>query len=111
MCHNVCIKPTLQNLTCKQFEQRRANTLDKTRLDAAARGFRVASQTVTFFDIRVFYSNSTRYVNQSLEQCYASNENERKRKYNKRVQNEEQRRFTPVVWVVSARSCTQYYLR
>ena len=81
MCRDVRIEPTLQKLTGEQFEQRAANTSDEARLDVAARGFWAAGQ-IAFFDIRVFYSNATRYVNQSLQQCYVSNENEKKRKYN-----------------------------
>ena len=89
VCHDVRIEPTLQKLTREQFEQRAANTSDEARLDVAARGFWAAGQ-IAFFDIRVFYSNATRYANQSLRQCYASNENEKKRKYNNRVMNVEQ---------------------
>ena len=81
MCRDVRIEPTLQKLTGEQFEQRAANTSDEARLDVAARGFWAAGQ-IAFFDIRVFYSNATRYANQSLQQCYASNENEKKRNYN-----------------------------
>ena len=65
-CHNVHIEPTLQELTGKQFEQRTANTSDEARSDVAARGFWTAGQ-IAFFDIRVFYSNATRYANQSLQ--------------------------------------------
>ena len=58
-------RTTLQKLTGEQFEQRAANTSDEARLDVAARGFWAAGQ-IAFFDIRVFYSNATRYANQSL---------------------------------------------
>ena len=84
VCHDVRIEPTLQKLTGEQFEQRTTNTSDEARLAVATRGFWTAGQ-IAFFDIRVFYSNATRYANQSLQQCYASNENEKKRKYNNRV--------------------------
>ena len=92
VCHDFRIEIILQKLTGKQFEQRTANTLDASRLDVAARGFWTAGQ-IAFFDIRVFYSNATRYANQSLQQCYASNENEKKRKYNKRENEHETRVF------------------
>ena len=62
VCHNVRVEPTLQKLTGEQFEQRAANTLDEARLDVAARGFWATGQ-IAFFDIRVFYSNATRYAN------------------------------------------------
>ena len=96
VCHDVRIEPTLQKLTREQFEQRAANTSDEARLDVAARGFWAAGQ-IAFFDIRVFYRpNATRYVNQRLQQCYASNENEKKRKHNNPVMNVEQRCFVLV---------------
>ena len=38
----------------------------------------------------------------------ASKENARKRKYYKRGKSKVQGCFTPLGWVVSARSCTQY---
>ena len=89
----VRIEPTLQKLTGKQFEQRTANTSDEARLDVAARGFWTAGQ-IAFFHIRVLYSNATRHANQSLQQCYASNVTEKKRKYNNRVMNVERGCYT-----------------
>ena len=84
-------------MTGEQFEQRTANTSDEARLDIAARGFWAAGQ-IAFFDIRVFYANATRYANRRLQQGYALNENEKKRKYNNRVMNVEQGYFTPLVF-------------
>ena len=113
VCHDIRIEPTLQKLTGEQFEQRTANTSDEARLDVAARGFWTASQ-ITFFDIIVFYSNATRYANQSRQQCYALNENEKKRKYNKRVMNVELGCFTPLVFSangVMSRECKKFYSR
>ena len=111
MFHDVRIEPTLQKLTGEQFEQRAANTSDEARLDVAARGFWAAGQ-IAFFDIRVFYSNFTRYANQSLRQCYASNENEKKRKYNYRVMNLEQGCYMPLVFSAKSgmgRECKNFY--
>ena len=65
VCHDVRIEPSLQKLTGEKFQQRTVNTSDEARLDVATRGFWVAGQTA-FFVIRVFYSNATRCVNQSL---------------------------------------------
>ena len=111
VCHDVRIEPTLQKLAGEQFEQRAANTSDEARLDVAARGFWAAGQ-IAFFDIRVFYSNTSRYANQSLPQCYASNENEKKRKYNNRVMNVEYGCFTPLVFSangVKGLECKKFY--
>ena len=57
----------------------RYEPVHEARLDVAAR-VTWAADKIIFFDERVFYSNASRYVNQSLQQCYASNENEKKRK-------------------------------
>ena len=65
VCHDVRIEPSLQKLTGEKFKQRTVNTSDEARLDVAKRGFWVAGQTA-FSVIRVFYSNATRCVNQSL---------------------------------------------
>ena len=112
-CHDVRIEPTLQKLTGEKFEQRTANTSDEARLDVAARVFWTAGQ-IAFFDIRVFYSNATRYVNHSLRQYYASNENEKKRKYNNGVMNVELGCFTPLVFSANggiSRECKMFYSR
>ena len=111
MYHDVRTEPKLQKLTGEQIEQRAANTSDEAKLDVAARGFWAAGQ-MTFFDIRVFYSNATRYANQNLQKCYASNENEKKRKYNNRVMNVEQRYFMPLAFSANGgmgRECKKFY--
>ena len=108
MGHDVRIEPALQKLT---GEQRAANTSDEARLDFVARGFWVAGQ-IAFFDIRVFYSNATKYPNQSLQQCYASNENEKRIKYNNMVMNVEQGCFTPLVFLANGGmgcGCKKFY--
>ena len=67
---------------------------------------------IAFFDIRVFYTNATRYANQSLQQCYASNDNEKKRKYNNRVMNVEQRCFTSLAFSANGgmgHECKKFY--
>ena len=105
------IEPTLQKLTGKQFKLRAANKSDEAILDVAARGFWAAGQ-IAFFDIRVFYTNAARYANQSLQQCYASNDHEKKRKYNNRVMNVEQRCFTSLAFsanVGMGHECKKFY--
>ena len=60
------------------------------------------------------YSNATRYANQSLQQCYASNENEKKRKYNNRVMDVELGCFTPLVFSANggmSPECKKFYSR
>ena len=96
-------RTTLQKLTGEQFEQRAANTSDEARLDVAARGFWAVGE-IAFFDIRLFYSSATRDA--------SSNENEKKRKYNNRVMNVEQRYFMPLAFSVNGgmgRECKKFY--
>ena len=71
-----------------------------------------AAGQIVVFEIRVFYSNTTRYANQNLQQCYASNENEKKRKYNNRVINVGQGCFTSLVFSVNGSmgcKCKKFY--
>ena len=96
-------RTTLQKLTGEQFEQRAANTSDEARLDVAARGFWAVGE-IAFFDIRLFYSSATRDA--------SSNENEKKRKYNNRVMNVEQRYFMPLAFSANGgmgRECKKFY--
>ena len=82
---------------------RAANTSDESRLDVAARGFCAVGQ-IALFDIRVSYSNATRYA--------SSNENEKKRKYNNRVMNVEQRYFMPLAFSANGGmgcECKKFY--
>ena len=57
--------------------------------------------------MRAFYSRVTTYANQSLQQCYVSKENEKKRKYKKRVMNLEQWCFVEW-WMMNATNCEIY---
>ena len=96
-------RTTLQKLTGEQFEKRAANTSDEARLDVAARGFWAVGE-IAFFDIRLFYSSATRDA--------SSNENEKKRKYNNRVMNVEQRYFMPLAFSANGgmgRECKKFY--
>ena len=47
--------------------------------------------------MRVFYSNATKYANQSFQHFFALNKNEKKTKRNKRLLKVEQTSFTPLV--------------
>ena len=75
------IKPKLLTVTGESFWNRTANTLTEAKLDIRSRGFGVRDQQV-FFDIRLFDSNAKRYINSAFPECYAQNEEEKKRQYN-----------------------------
>ena len=71
------------------------NMRDETRLDISARGFWTKYQ-MALFDLRVFDPNAKRY-----EECYRTNEMEKKRKYNERILQVENGSFTPLVFSVN----------
>ena len=84
VCKDVPIEPMLESLYGETFQFMSANTSDEARLDVSARGFWLRGQSA-FFDVKIFNPNARRYLGQSLQQSYISNEQEKKRSYNKRV--------------------------
>ena len=54
VCHNVCIEPPLQPLSCESFTHASATTEDEARLDISAQGFWGNQYQMAFFDVRVF---------------------------------------------------------
>ena len=77
MCHDVLIKPTLQQLTGDLLHERTANITN----DIAARGFWISGQQV-FFYFSVFNSMALRYGSQELTKAWEINEREKKRPCN-----------------------------
>ena len=78
VCHAVRIESPLQTLIGETFDSRSTNVKDAARLDISARGF-WTKYHMAFFDVRVFGPNAKRYESKSLQQCYRTNEMERKR--------------------------------
>ena len=56
---------------------------------------------MAFFDVKVFDPNAKRYEGKTLQQCYRTNEMEKKRKYNERILQVENGSFTPLVFSVN----------
>ena len=81
VCKDVRNEPPLIQLTGETFEQRTANTSDEARLDVSALGVWITGRRV-FCDIRVFDHNAQRYGNTELKNCFAKNEEEKKKQYN-----------------------------
>ena len=96
ICHDVLIKPTLQQLTGESLHERTANITDEACIDIAARGFWISSQQA-FFDIRVFNSMARQYGCQELTKGYKINECEKKRQYNEQILEVEHGSFTSLV--------------
>ena len=83
-----------------------ANTNDDARLDASARSFWITGQKA-FFDVRVFDPKASQYQSKSLKQCFAVNELEKKRLYNKRILEVEHASFTPLIFAVHDAMATE----
>ena len=96
ICNDVEREPHLQPITGEEFT-RSAITGDEARLDVKARGFWRRGQ-VAFFDIRITHLNAPTSRNQSAEQIYRRNEQEKKRQYNDRIMEIEHGTFTPLVY-------------
>ena len=56
---------------------------------------------MAFFDARFFDPNAKRYESRSLQNCYGTNEVEKKRKYNDRIKQVENVSFTPLVFSIN----------
>ena len=54
VCHDVCVEPTLQPITCEVLSNATAISDDGARLDIAANGFWGGRSERAFFDVRVF---------------------------------------------------------
>ena len=88
VCADVEIEPKLQPVNN-----------DEARLDVRARGFWRPGQSA-FFDVRLTNTNAEPQVNTPIEKVYVKHENEKKRKYNDRVLNNEHGSFTPLVFSI-----------
>ena len=73
---------------------------DELRLDVRVRGFWRPAQSA-FFDIRVNNPNAKSQTDIPIEKVYKKHEEEKKRKYNDRVLNNEHGSFTPLVFSIN----------
>ena len=84
---------------------------DEARLDIRARGFWRPGQSA-FFDVCLTNTNAPSQVNASLCKIYKKHEDEKKRKYNERVINNEHGSFTPLVFSITggmSKECSIYH--
>ena len=94
------VETLLQTLKGEAFDSRWTNVRDDLKFDISARGFWTKYQ-MAFFDAKVFDPNAKRYESRSLQNCYGTNEVEKKRKYNNRIQQVENVSFTPLVFSIN----------
>ena len=71
------IDKVCQTFSGKKSDSRSMNVRDEARLDISARGFWTKYQ-MTFFDVRDFDSVAKRYESKNLQQCYRTNEMQKK---------------------------------
>ena len=95
VCQDVRIEPPLQTLPRETFGSGSTNVRDEASLGISARGFWTKYQ-MEFYDVMVFDPNAKRYESKSLQQCYRTNEMEKKRIL--QVQNGI---FTPLVFSIN----------
>ena len=93
ICNDVEREPHLQPTTGEVFN-RSTNIVDEARLDLKARGW----GQVAFFDIRITHPNAPTSRDQTVDQIYHCNEQEKERQYNEGVMEIQQGTFTPLVY-------------
>ena len=111
-CKDVATEPVLQPLTGESLP-RSSITSDEARVDVAARGFWVKGQ-VAYFDVKVFNPTAKVHLAQSLNSAHRSNEQSKKRSYNRRINSIDQGSFTPLIFTCfggMSRECSTFYNR
>ena len=93
VCKDVRTEPMLSPVTGESLP---VGTIveEEARTDVSARGF-WGRGSKAFVDIRIFNPVAKRYSNQTLSAAHKRNENEKKKKYNERIQQIEHGSFTP----------------
>ena len=99
--HDVSVEPELEPLSGETFPLRSANTEAHARLDVAARGVYGSRLERTMFDVRVFNPFVPSNRNLTLPSVYRKHEQEKRRKYERRVLEVEHSSFVPVVFATT----------
>ena len=97
VCTNVEVEPQLQPLDNERFNLRTAVTGPEARLDFKAGGFWSRGVT-TFFDVTVTHVNSKCNQGKETSTIFKEKEDEKKRKYQKRVLDVEMGSFTSLIF-------------
>ena len=90
-------EPMLQPLTGESLRYKWAITEDHARLDVAASGLWGSRFERTFIDVRVFNPHARSYRPAPRTTVYQRHEQEKRRKYEERVQEVERTTFVPAV--------------
>ena len=97
VCTNVEVEPQLQPLANERFSLRSAVTSPEARLDFKAGGF-WSREVTAFFDVRVTHVSSKCKQGKATSALFKEQEEEKKRKYQKRLLDVEMGSFTPLVF-------------
>ncbi|XP_062508484.1 uncharacterized protein LOC134184756 [Corticium candelabrum] len=97
VCHDVHKEPVLQPLNGEVFQKRCTTSDENARLDIAVSGFWGGHFQRTFFDVRVFNPNASSYKSVQIPSLYKRQEQEKKRRYEERINNVELSSFTPII--------------
>ena len=111
VCNDVETEPLLQPVHNKANYSPSASTEDQARLDIRTRGFWRRGQNA-FFDVRITNADNASQQSTKLETILKRHENEKKRKYNKRIMEVEHGSFTPLVFTTSgvmSHECTKFH--
>ena len=100
VCKGVAVEPPLQPLNGEQFSYASAITDDNARADICAQGFWGNSSQRAFFDVRICNPTAQSYRNSSLEAVYRSQEREKRRQYEERINVVEMSSSTPLVFSI-----------
>ena len=87
-------------LVCKKGQIFVPNKFSNSRVNISVRGFWQTGQ-LTFYDVKVFYSNTKWYKNVRTRKYYKIKEKENKKSYNKRIINIDHGIFTPLVMIAN----------
>ena len=96
-CKDVKPEPPLLPLSGETFNLKSTNTSPDARSDISARGV-WNTLDKTFLDIRVFHHGAVSNQCPNIEDSFNKHEEEKKRKYNKRILEVEKATFTPLVF-------------
>ena len=89
-------EPILEPLDDEKMHYKSALTTDDARSDVRVRGFWGNKQNA-FFEMRYFYPFASSYNSRSLESCFKSIAQTRKREYEERIVRVDNGSFTPMI--------------
>ena len=97
VCHYVSLEPPLQLLTGEVMNYATLNRQDEARVGIAARDFWITGQ-MAYFDVKVFNPYTKSNQKFTLTCHFSHHEKSKKRAYEQRIVEAENRSFTPLIF-------------